>query len=64
MPRLLRVGFSLCTLALTALCACSGQVSDHPGDDEFAPVIRGGEVTPALHYDESAPLSLMPVAPR
>ncbi|MFL5376573.1 MAG: pre-peptidase C-terminal domain-containing protein [Myxococcales bacterium] len=65
MPRLLRVGFSLCTLALTALCACSGQVSsERPDDDEFVPVIRGGEVTPALHHDESAPLLLMPVAPR
>src|SRR4051812_25518443 len=64
MPRLLRVGFSLCTLALTALCACSGQVSERPDDDEALPVIRGGEVTPALHHDESAPLLLMPVAPR
>src|SRR3954465_13760630 len=65
MPRLLRVGLSLCTLALTALSACSGQVSsDRPDDDEFVPVIRGGEVTPALHHGESAPLLLMPVAPR
>src|SRR5438067_1454392 len=62
MPRLPHVGLPLSIFALTALCACSGQVAERPEDD--TPVLRGGEVTAALNHDESAPLHLMPVPER
>ena len=68
MPRLPRrvprVGLPLSCLVLAGLCACGTEPGQQPQPEEMVPVLRGAEITPALHHDESAPLRLMPVAPR
>ena len=68
MPRLPRrvprVGLPLSCLVLAGLCACGTEPGRQPQPEEMVPVLRGAEITPALHHDESAPLRLMPVAPR
>ena len=68
MPRLPRrvprVGLPLSCLVLAGLCACGTEPGQQPRPEEMVPVLRGAETTPALHHDESAPLRLMPVAPR
>ena len=68
MPRLPRrvprAGLPLSCLVLAGLCACGTEPGRQPQPEEMVPVLRGAEITPALHHDESAPLRLMPVAPR
>ena len=68
MPRLPRrvprAGLPLSCLVLAGLCACGTEPGQQPQPEEMVPVLRGAEITPALHHDESAPLRLMPVAPR
>src|SRR3954468_2715874 len=51
-----------CVLSFALLAACAGQVSETA--DDGASIARGAEVTSALRHDDSAPLLLMPVAPR
>src|SRR5437764_254594 len=68
MPRLPRrvprAGLPLSCLVLAGLCACGTEPGRQPQPEEMVPVLRGAEITPALHHDESAPLRLMPVAAR
>jgi len=67
MPRLPRraprVGLPLSALALAGLCACGSEMAPQ-SEEKGVPVARGAEITSALHYDESAPLRLMPVPER
>jgi len=67
MPRLPRraprAGLPLSCLVLAGLCACGTEVAQQQSE-ENVPVVRGAEITSAVHHDESAPLRLMPVPQR
>ena len=59
LPR--REWLPLLLLPAAVLTACAGQVAETPQDDPS--IMRGAEVTSALRYDNSPPLTLLPVAP-
>src|ERR1700674_10901 len=59
LPR--REWLPLLLLSAAALTACTGQVAETGQDNPS--IVRGAEVTSALRYDNSPPLTLLPVAP-
>jgi hypothetical protein len=61
MRHLPRREWLLLLLPAALLTACAGQVTGTGPDDP--PMVRGAEVTSALRYDNSPPLTLLPVVP-